>query len=171
MSTAGERLREERQRLEISQVRLAEIGGVQKRAQINYEQGGRVPDGAYLAAVAAAGVDVLYVLTGDRAPFNAKLAMLSHATKIATSIPVSTEQQMAIRDALLASMSSPAASRLLADWARCNASGQATISRMAEALASASQATSLVNEPPTEPPADAAKRARPAKPAKRSKQA
>lgn len=34
------------------------------RSQRNYEKGERQPDAAYLAAVHAAGVDVLYVLTG-----------------------------------------------------------------------------------------------------------
>lgn len=39
---------------------------MQKVAQINYEKGKRKPDAEYLAAIAAAGVDVLYVLTGQR---------------------------------------------------------------------------------------------------------
>jgi transcriptional regulator with XRE-family HTH domain len=66
LNTIGERLREERERLGLSQPAFAEVGGVQKRAQINYEKDERHPDAAYLAAVAAAGVDVLYVLTGQR---------------------------------------------------------------------------------------------------------
>ena len=66
MGTIGERLREERDRLALSQPAFAEVGGVQKRAQINYEKNERYPDAAYLAAVAEAGVDVLYVLTGQR---------------------------------------------------------------------------------------------------------
>ena len=41
---------------------------MQKRAQINYEKDERQPDAGYLAAVAAAGVDVFYVLTGSRSP-------------------------------------------------------------------------------------------------------
>mgnify|MGYP000888430742 CR=1 FL=1 len=60
----GERLREERSRLGLSQAQLGEIGGVQKQAQLKYEKGDRQPDALYLEAVAAAGVDVLYVLTG-----------------------------------------------------------------------------------------------------------
>ncbi len=61
-----ERLREERERLGLSQEKFGAIGGVLKRAQINYEKGERHPDSAYLAAIAAAGADVLYVLTGER---------------------------------------------------------------------------------------------------------
>ncbi|MBV5296320.1 MAG: helix-turn-helix transcriptional regulator [Curvibacter lanceolatus] len=62
----GDRLREERERLGVSQERFALSGGVQKRAQIHYEKGERNPDSAYLAAIALMGVDVLYVLTGQR---------------------------------------------------------------------------------------------------------
>lgn len=62
----GERLREERERLGLSQPVFGEIGGVQKLAQSNYEQGKRAPDADYLAAVAASGVDVRYVVTGER---------------------------------------------------------------------------------------------------------
>lgn len=51
----------------MSQEALATLGGVQKRAQINYEKGERHPDSAYLTAIAAAGADVLYILTGQRA--------------------------------------------------------------------------------------------------------
>jgi len=62
----GTRLREERERLGLSQEALGVIGGVRKLAQFNYEKGDRQPDAAYLAAVAAAGADVLYILTGRR---------------------------------------------------------------------------------------------------------
>jgi len=63
----GERLREERERLGLSQERFAAIGGVQKRAQINYESGDRAPDAVYLGNVASIGADVAYVVTGKRA--------------------------------------------------------------------------------------------------------
>lgn len=60
------RLCEERERLGKTQADFAALGRVEKRTQANYEAGTRVPDGNYLAAAAAAGVDVLYVLTGRR---------------------------------------------------------------------------------------------------------
>lgn len=66
MSSIGDRLREERERLGLSQPELGAIGGVKKLAQINYEKGERFPGADYLAAMAAAGGDVLYVLTGKR---------------------------------------------------------------------------------------------------------
>lgn len=45
---------------------LAQVGNVGAVAQSNYERGKRHPDATYLAAIAAAGVDVQYVLTGQR---------------------------------------------------------------------------------------------------------
>jgi len=66
LSTFFFRLREERDRIGKSQAEFASLGGVQRRAQINYEAGERFPDVAYLAALAAHGVDVRYVITGER---------------------------------------------------------------------------------------------------------
>lgn len=64
MNTIGDRLREERERLGYSQVRFAEIGGVQRRAQVRYEADERSPDGRYFEELAKYGVDVGYVITG-----------------------------------------------------------------------------------------------------------
>ena len=63
----GERLREERERLGLNQADFAAIGGSTRKTQYNYEAGERAPDGGFLAAIAAVGVDVLYILTGNRA--------------------------------------------------------------------------------------------------------
>ncbi|WP_175752530.1 helix-turn-helix domain-containing protein [Burkholderia ambifaria] len=65
MTVFSQRLKEERQRLRMNQTVFAALGGVSKDAQLNYENGSRRPDSAYLEAVAAHGVDVLYVLTGE----------------------------------------------------------------------------------------------------------
>jgi len=64
----GERLKEERVRLGFNQAEFAAFAGVAKTSQFNYEKGDRSPDAAYLAAVAERGVDVLYVVTGERKP-------------------------------------------------------------------------------------------------------
>ena len=61
----GERLKEERQRLGLTQQAIADAGGVSKRAQLNYEQGEQLPGAAYLAGVTGIGVDVVYVLSGQ----------------------------------------------------------------------------------------------------------
>ncbi|MEG3080852.1 S24 family peptidase [Halomonas sp. 5021] len=62
----GERLKEERERIGLSQTALAQIGGVGKTTQIKYEKGASSPDSAYLSAVSDEGVDIFYVLKGHR---------------------------------------------------------------------------------------------------------
>lgn len=61
------RLAEERERLGLSQERLGAVAGVSRNSQANYEKGKRMPDAAYLEALAGAGADVQYVITGQRA--------------------------------------------------------------------------------------------------------
>ncbi|AGN77371.1 Cro/Cl family transcriptional regulator [Pseudomonas putida H8234] len=62
----GDRLKEERERLGLNQTDFAALAGASKNTQYNYEKGERSPDANYLAAAASQGVDVLYVLTGER---------------------------------------------------------------------------------------------------------
>jgi transcriptional regulator with XRE-family HTH domain len=66
MENFGERLKEERKRLGLNQGQLADRAGTTNVAQSRYESGDRSPDWGYLSAVAQVGVDVLYVLTGQR---------------------------------------------------------------------------------------------------------
>lgn len=68
MSGIGSRLRQERERLGLSQKVFGEIGGVEANAQGKYENGGRAPKADYLSRVAERGVDILYVLTGSPTP-------------------------------------------------------------------------------------------------------
>lgn len=60
------RIKEERERLGLSQDAFAKAGGVSKRAHIYYEQGERSPSADYLAGIAEIGVDVAYIITGIR---------------------------------------------------------------------------------------------------------
>ncbi len=66
MSEFSERLREERKRLNLTQGDMAAAGGVKANAQVNYEKGERAPSADYLQKVLAAGIDVTYLLTGQR---------------------------------------------------------------------------------------------------------
>lgn len=66
MTAIGPRIREERERLKLTQRAFGEIGGVEPNAQGKYESGERWPKADYLAAVAQEGADVLYILTGQR---------------------------------------------------------------------------------------------------------
>ncbi|QEU31520.1 MULTISPECIES: helix-turn-helix domain-containing protein [Pseudomonas] len=65
LSFDGLRLKEERVRLGLTQPQLAAIGGVGKVTQIKYEKNNGHPDTGYLSAIAEAGIDVIYVLTGQ----------------------------------------------------------------------------------------------------------
>ncbi|BAN95453.1 hypothetical protein E05_06870 [Plautia stali symbiont] len=62
----GDRLKSERLRLGLSQESFAERCGVKKLTQYNYEKSERHPDAGYLIAAKALGVDLLYVMTGER---------------------------------------------------------------------------------------------------------
>jgi transcriptional regulator with XRE-family HTH domain len=66
MNTFFTRLKEERLRLGLNQTDFAQTGGVQKRAQVSYEQGDRFPDVEYLFSISTIGVDIVYLLTGER---------------------------------------------------------------------------------------------------------
>lgn len=70
MKIIGQRLREERTRLEFSQHALANLCGVAENAQGNYELGKRRPTAVYLSLASGAGIDIVFVLTGTRAPIN-----------------------------------------------------------------------------------------------------
>jgi transcriptional regulator with XRE-family HTH domain len=62
----NERLKEERKRIGLTQDAIAAIGGVSKRTLIDWEKGAFPPTSQYLAAIATAGADVQYILTGVR---------------------------------------------------------------------------------------------------------
>ena len=66
MVSIGERLREERTRLDMTQPAFGAVAGITKKTQGLYESDARAPDATYLGAIAEAGADVLYVLTGRR---------------------------------------------------------------------------------------------------------
>jgi transcriptional regulator with XRE-family HTH domain len=62
--TFGQRLRDERRRLGLSQVQCAELCGVVEKTQGLYEASVRRPDTDYLESIAKAGADVHFLITG-----------------------------------------------------------------------------------------------------------
>ncbi|MBD9479056.1 helix-turn-helix transcriptional regulator [Pseudoxanthomonas sp. PXM02] len=62
----GSRLRQERGRLELTQQKFAELGGVKRVSQHLYEQDARVPDMNYLMRLKEGGVDVWFLINGAR---------------------------------------------------------------------------------------------------------
>lgn len=81
----GKRLREERERLQLSQEQLAAIAGTNRVTPSRYEGGAHLPTLGFLAAVAQVGVDVGYVLDGKRTVVALSAddaALLGHAAAI-----------------------------------------------------------------------------------------
>ncbi len=97
MSGIGYRLRKERERLGLSQRAFGEIGGVEANAQGKYESGDRAPKADYLAAVAAKGVDVLYVLTGTPTPIPVDNLSVAEEKVLGSYRVLDKEDQDAIR--------------------------------------------------------------------------
>lgn len=73
----GERLRQERSRLGLSQKDFAALFGKKNMAVMRYEKGERVMGHDDLEALHAAGVDVYYLITGERT----RLELLSDDAK------------------------------------------------------------------------------------------
>lgn len=92
----GNRLKEERERMGLSQTDFAAIGKSGRKSQFNYETGDRVPDGAYLSAIAAAGADVLYILTGVRSGAAPMLGV--EKERAGYSVEVLDKQEQALLD-------------------------------------------------------------------------
>jgi transcriptional regulator with XRE-family HTH domain len=97
-----DRLREERARLGLHQKDVASLVGMTPRAQLMYEAGDRHPDSKYLAALAANGFDVLYILTGQRTP---KAVLSAEETALLDNYNNSTDQGKAAARAVLEAVS------------------------------------------------------------------
>ncbi|MDR2325098.1 MAG: helix-turn-helix domain-containing protein [Acidovorax sp.] len=63
----GERLKEERLRIAYAQVAFADACAINRGTLSNWEKGEQTPSAAALGVMANLGVDVLYVVTGQRA--------------------------------------------------------------------------------------------------------
>ena len=62
----GERIKEERERLGFNQADFAALAEATRKTLFNWESGTASPNAAALAAWAQHGLDVLYVVTGER---------------------------------------------------------------------------------------------------------
>lgn len=71
-STIGSRLREERERLGLSQTDFAALGSASKHSQIDWEGDKSAPNARFLASIGEAGADVGYIVTGARPPTGAE---------------------------------------------------------------------------------------------------
>ncbi len=64
MKAIGQRLKQERVRLGLTQEELANIGSVHRNVQGRYERSESIPDARYLNAFSVAGGDASFVVTG-----------------------------------------------------------------------------------------------------------
>lgn len=101
-----ERLREERERLGFSQTAFAAMADASKHAQINWEKGIASPNAVALAAWASEGLDVLYVVTGDRSFVPPKKLTSEEETMLDYFSQASKEARKAALRVLLAAESS-----------------------------------------------------------------
>lgn len=62
----GLRLKEERKRLGLNQAELAEVGGVGRLAQLQYESEASAPTTRYLSALGSIGVNLVYLIANVR---------------------------------------------------------------------------------------------------------
>ncbi len=62
----GDRIKEERERLGMNQSEFAAIASATRKTLFNWESGSAAPSAVAVAAWAPHGVDVLYILTGQR---------------------------------------------------------------------------------------------------------
>lgn len=76
----GKRLKEERERLGLSQTQLGDIANKGKTTVISWERGSAFPNADFLQIAASYGMDILYVVTGQKheniATTNYELAFL-----------------------------------------------------------------------------------------------
>ena len=129
MSTVASRLREERERLGMSQSAFAEACGVKKLAQINYEKGDRKPDTDYLESAVRLGADVLYILTGRREqPALEDIKTLTAAVEV-------IEEALAKRRATLPPAKKAEVIALAYDILKGDAQGQEKVERMLRLVA------------------------------------
>lgn len=138
LSTLGARLKEERERVGMTQVALASLTGASKSSQIGWESGRAVPNAEYLATALTLGMDVVYVLTGMRSDAAVMDAFrrAAEATKMAS---VTEAERMALWVSLVNGMQQHGDQerqrRLVAAWSRCSDADQDVVLRMAEGLA------------------------------------
>ena len=77
--SCGVRLREERERLGLSQAEMSATTGVKPRTYQDWERGIATVSAEFLSVAATLGVDVLYVITGARAAVAAGLDPMRRA--------------------------------------------------------------------------------------------
>lgn len=69
----GRRLKEEREKIGLSQAELSKVTGASTRTHIAWEKGEQTPNAVYLAAMNTQSINVNYVVTGQKSLSNQDL--------------------------------------------------------------------------------------------------
>lgn len=101
----GSRIADERKAAGYSQAALAQACGVSREMWGKYERDAAVPGGDVLARTAAAGLDVLYILTGER--FQKRLKVASEGRQSPVKSDVSSLSKTDTKSVLAAAVSPP----------------------------------------------------------------
>lgn len=88
---------EERARLGFNQADFGRLGGVGRTTQVNYESGHTSPTVEYLLALAGHGLDMLYVLTGQRGIDTVGVLSAEEAALVDNYRHASPEHQASLR--------------------------------------------------------------------------
>ena len=94
----SDRFREERENLSLSQRQVAELLGVSLNAVNNWERGVSSVSAEAVSRFGASGADVLYILTGQRAP---KSVLTAEESSLLDNYKNATEQGKAAARAVL----------------------------------------------------------------------
>lgn len=142
MNTPGDRLKQERQRLGLTQEAFGARGGVKKLAQIKYEKNERKPDASYFEGIAAAGANVDFILTGTSAKLRESLNDVKAATEMAAMLNVPAEQAAEFQAQFFALLRNSrqleaGEQQLLEAYRRCASEDQEQIRKLADRLAPA----------------------------------
>lgn len=108
MNSFGTRLKHERKRLKLTQNALATLGGVEPNAQTSYETGKRWPRVDYLQRINIAGVDINFLMTGERLSPETVKALSPNESPLLPALPAlpaSPEDSRQVASVLIASLS------------------------------------------------------------------
>lgn len=111
MSSFGERLRNERKRMNLTQTEFANLGGYQKNAQGDYESDEKSPSAAVLLKLMEAGVDVGYLFYGVRTDLTAS-PQITAILRVLSELPPMRQAMGFAMLTMLQSDSGPSAATL-----------------------------------------------------------
>jgi transcriptional regulator with XRE-family HTH domain len=125
------RLKQEREKLRLSQSALAALVGVGKTTVINWEKGASAPNAVQLAALAAARADILYIVTGVHANTQNLLDQVRTASEASSRLGGTHQEQAHVAEAMVDKYQvvplSPRQRALLDNWEHADEAGKRVI--------------------------------------------